>query len=319
MKYFLAVGLPFLILMILGPVVIKLLKKLNFGQQIRGDGPKSHLKKEGIPTMGGILILIAIVIVTLLLLDLNIYIIWTLIITVGMGLIGLIDDMIKIRTERSLGLKARYKITGQIILGLLAAYFVYQYTELSDIVLVPFLGQVAVGKWILLLVTFTVIGSANAVNLTDGLDGLAAGVTAVVASSFSVIAANLNLNQLSLFGLILTGACIGFIWFNSHPAQVFMGDVGSLALGGAVAALTIFSRTEIFLPIIGAVFVIETLSVMIQVVYFRLTGGKRVFNMTPIHHHYELEGLEENKIVIRFLILSILFACCGLFIFYISI
>jgi phospho-N-acetylmuramoyl-pentapeptide-transferase len=318
MKYFIAIGLPFIILMILGPIIIKFLKRFNFGQQIREDGPKSHLKKEGIPTMGGILIVLAILVTSFLLLDLNRNIIWALIITIGMGLIGFIDDYIKIRTKRSLGLKARFKILAQVSIGILAGYYIYYYFEVSEVIIVPFLGQVTIGKWILGLVALTVIGTANAVNLTDGLDGLAAGVTAVVASSFSVIASNLHLEQLSLFGLIVTGACIGFIWFNSHPAQVFMGDVGSLALGGAIASMAIFSRTELFLPIIGAVFVIETLSVMIQVVYFKLTGGKRVFNMTPIHHHYELEGLDESKIVVRFLILSILFASCGILIYYIS-
>ena len=322
MDYFLAVTVPFIIIMIFGPFLIRVLKKCNFGQQIRGQGPKSHQVKKGIPTMGGILIIFAILITSFLLLEINQYIIWTLIVTVGMGLIGFIDDMIKIQTQRSLGLKARYKITGQIILGFLLAYYVFIIK--GDTIVLPFLGQVSIGFWLIPLVVFTVIGTANAVNLTDGLDGLAAGVTAIVISSFYVIAYYNKLHyqpyepyeQLSLFGLIVAGACIGFIWYNTHPAQVFMGDVGSLALGGAISALAVFTGTEIFLLIIGGVFVIETVSVIIQVIYFKVTGGNRVFKMTPLHHHFELEGLEENKIVIRFLILSLLFAAIGLLIFY---
>jgi len=317
--YFLAVILPFVILMLLGPLLIKFLKKLNFGQQIRGQGPKSHLKKEGIPTMGGILIIFAILATSLILLEINNYILWSLFITMGMGFLGFIDDFIKIRKQKSLGLKARHKISGQLFLAVLLAFYVYLFTDLSSYIIIPFLGSVNIGRWIIPLIIITVTGTANAVNITDGLDGLAASITAVVCSSLALITSFLNMTELSLFSLIITGACIGFIWFNSHPAQVFMGDVGSLALGGAVASVAVFSGTQIFLLIIGAVYVMETLSVMVQVLYFKITGGKRVFKMTPIHHHYELEGLDESKIVARFLILSMVFAGLGLVIFYLSI
>ncbi len=316
MIYFLAITIPFLILMLFGPFLIKILKKLNFGQQIRGEGPESHYEKKGIPTMGGILIILAILITSLFLLTMNIYIKWALFVTIAMAVLGFFDDIIKIKNKRSLGLKARYKITGQIFIGLVFAYFIYLTPEIGDRIIVPFIGQVSIGRWIILLVILTVTGTANAVNITDGLDGLAAGVTVIVISSFSAIAHIYGFEQLGLFGLIVTGACIGFMWYNSYPAQVFMGDLGSLALGGAISVLAVITGTEFFLLIIGGIFVIETLSVMIQVIYFKLTGGNRVFKMTPLHHHFELDGLEENKIVIRFLILSLLFAAIGLLIFY---
>ncbi len=319
MNYFLAVSIPFLILMLFGPGLISILKRLNFGQQIRGAGPESHQQKRGIPTMGGVLIIIGIIITSLVLFDLTSYIILVLFVTTGMGLIGFLDDFIKIRTQSSLGLKARSKIAGQLFFGLILALYVYYYTDLGTGIIVPLTGKLYIlDFWIIPLIVLTVIGTANAVNLTDGLDGLAAGITAIVASALAVITSILGLYQLTLFGLSVTGACLGFIWFNSHPAQVFMGDVGSLALGGAVASIAILSRTELFLLIIGGVYVIETLSVMIQVLYFRLTGGKRVFRMTPLHHHYELGGLSESKVVARFMLLNIVFAILGLVSFYMS-
>ncbi|MFW6279138.1 MAG: phospho-N-acetylmuramoyl-pentapeptide-transferase [Bacillota bacterium] len=317
--YFMAVGLPFLILMILGPVLIKILKQLNYGQQVRGQGPKSHLKKEGIPTMGGILIILAILLSALIVLELNVNVIWVLFIILGMGLIGFWDDFIKIRTQKSLGLKARHKIVGQLLLSLLLALYIYYYSDTGSIVLLPFRGQISLGIWIIPFVMLTVTGTVNAVNITDGLDGLASGVTAVVSSALSVLLFVLNYQQLGLLGFVITGACIGFIWYNSHPAQVFMGDVGSLALGGALSAMAVLSGTEIYLLVLGLVFVIETVSVIIQVIYFRLTGGKRVFRMTPLHHHYELQGMQESKIVARFFILSMFFASLGILMFYMTI
>ncbi|MFW6035124.1 MAG: phospho-N-acetylmuramoyl-pentapeptide-transferase [Halothermotrichaceae bacterium] len=313
MIYFAAVGLPFLILMIFGPGLIKLLKVLSFGQQIRGAGPDSHQKKEGIPTMGGVLIILAIIITSLIVLDMTSYIVWALIVTIGMGLIGFLDDFIKIRTQNSLGLRAREKLIGQILFGLLLGFYVYYYSEVGTAVIIPVLGlEFDMGIWIIFFITFIVVGFANAVNLTDGLDGLASGVTAIVAVSLALLTSVMGYTQLTLFGLIVAGASLGFVWFNSHPAQVFMGDVGSLALGGALSSIVVLSRTELFLVIIGGVFVIETLSVMLQVLYFKLTGGKRIFKMTPIHHHYELKGLAEVKVVSRFLIISLIFALLGL-------
>lgn len=320
MQTFLAVGLPFLVLMLFGSLIIKVLNRFNFGQRVRGQGPETHLKKEGIPTMGGILILIGISITYFLVLEPTSDVLWALIITLGMGFIGFLDDFKKIRTDSTLGLRARGKILGQIIIGLMLALYVYNYSDLGTRILVPFNGQaIDLGAWIIPLIVLTVIGTANGVNLTDGLDGLAAGVTAVVTSAFAVITSALNMNNLTLFALSVTGACLGFIWFNSHPAQVFMGDVGSLSLGGAIAALAVLTRSELILLIIGGVYVIETISVIVQVIYFRITGGKRILRMAPLHHHYELAGLAESKIVTRFLIISIVFASLGLISFYMVI
>lgn len=318
MIYLTAVFLPFIILVIFGPGLIKGLQYLNFGQQIRGEGPSSHLKKKGIPTMGGVLIVFAIVISSFIFLDLNTDVIWALITTLGMGIIGFLDDIIKIRSKRSLGLKAREKLIGQIIVGLLLAIYVTFYSNIGKSILIPFTGwTIEPGYWLIPFVIFIVVGFTNAVNLTDGLDGLASGVTFIVGTALAVLTSAMGYEQLSIYGLIVSGACLGFIWFNSHPAQVIMGDVGSLALGGAVSALAVLSGTEFFLVIIGGVYVAEALSVMIQVSYFKITKGKRIFRMTPIHHHYELAGLAESKIVSRFWITSIILAIIGLFCFYI--
>lgn len=318
MEYFAAVSIPFLILMITGPWLIKYLKKINFGQQIREEGPQSHLEKKGIPTMGGILIILGIIIATIFL-EVNLNVTWAIITTIGMGVVGFFDDYIKIKTQKSLGLKARTKIIGQFLFGILLALYVYNNPNIGTEIIVPIIGNnIDLGLMIIPLVVFTTVGTANAVNLTDGLDGLAAGVTAVVTSSYTIITSALYLEQLSLFSLSITGACLGFVWFNSHPAQVFMGDVGSLALGGAVASLAVISRTELFLVIIGGVYVIETISVMIQVTYFKITGGDRIFKMTPLHHHFELKGWDESKVVFRFLLISIIFAVFGLYSFYLT-
>lgn len=318
MKIFLAAILPFLILILFGSGMIKGLKYLNFGQQIRGEGPSSHFKKKGIPTMGGVLILLAVVISFFILQDPESNAVWALITTLGLGLVGFIDDIISIRSKRSLGLKARQKLLGQVLTGLLLAIYVSFFSELGTGIIVPLTGRIIeLGYWIIPFIVFIVVGFSNAVNLTDGLDGLASGVTMIVATAFAVLTSALGFNELALFGLIIGSACLGFTWFNSNPAQVFMGDVGSLALGGAVASMAVLSRTELFLIIIGGVYVLETLSVMIQVVYFKITKGKRVFRMTPIHHHYELSGMPEGKIVSRFWISSIILAVLGLASFYI--
>ncbi|NLM96304.1 MAG: phospho-N-acetylmuramoyl-pentapeptide-transferase [Halanaerobiaceae bacterium] len=318
MKIFLAAILPFLILILFGSGMIKGLKYLNFGQQIRGEGPSSHFKKKGIPTMGGVLILLAVVISFFILQDPESNAVWALITTLGLGLVGFIDDIISIRSKRSLGLKARQKLLGQVLTGLLLAIYVSFFSELGTGIIVPLTGRIIeLGYWIIPFIVFIVVGFSNAVNLTDGLDGLASGVTMIVATAFAVLTSALGFNELALFGLIIGSACLGFTWFNSNPAQVFMGDVGSLALGGAVASMAVLSRTELFLIIIGGVYVLETLSVMIQVVYFKITQGKWVFSMTPIHHHYELSGMPEGKIVSRFWISSIILAVLGLASFYI--
>ncbi len=316
MEQVLAVVIPFVIIMLTGQPAIKFLKKLNFGQQIRAEGPESHQTKAGIPTMGGLIILFGVIISVLFLLNLNQNILLLLIITLGMGLIGFLDDFLKIRLQRSMGLSAKEKLSGQLLLGiLLATVTLVKYNSYQ--ILIPFQGVININPVLFfLMIVFTVVGTANAVNLTDGLDGLAGGVTAITAGSFALLTALLGFIELSDFSLILAGSCLGFVWYNSHPAQVFMGDVGSLALGGALATISVISGTEVFLFLIGGVFVIETISVMIQVSYFRLTGGKRVFRMTPIHHHYELKGMQESKVVARFLLISLIFSAIGLAGFY---
>lgn len=268
--------------------------------------------------MGGILIVLAILISSFVFLDLSTEVIWALITTLAMGLIGFLDDIIKIRSKRSLGLKAREKLIGQITVGLLLALYVVFYSNIGKEILFPFTGWLINPGYLLIpFIVFIVVGFTNAVNLTDGLDGLAAGVTLIVCTALAVLCSALGYKQLAIYALIVSGACLGFVWFNSHPAQVFMGDVGSLALGGAVSALAVLSGTEFFLVIIGGIYVAEALSVMIQVGYFRLTGGKRIFRMTPLHHHYELTGLEEAQIVSRFWITSIILAILGLFSYFI--
>jgi len=316
MNYFAAISIPFFLILFGGNSMINFLKKINFGQQIRKEGPQSHLQKEGIPTMGGILILIGII-SSIILLEINYNLIIALVTTLGMGLIGFLDDYLKIKKGRSLGLTALAKIIGQFGFGLLISLYVYFSTEISNSLLIPFTGDsLELGILIIPLIIFTVVGTANAVNLTDGLDGLASSITAVVAASYAFIVYGLYFEQLTLFSLSIVGACLGFIWYNSHPAEVFMGDIGSLGLGGAIAALAVLTRTELFLLIIGGVYVIETISVILQVLYFKATNGKRIFKMTPIHHHFELKGWEEPKVVFRFLLIGIIFSIVGLYSFY---
>lgn len=315
MNYIIAYICPLLLIIISGDLVINYLKKINFGQQIREVGPKSHLQKSGIPTMGGLLIIAVFLLIALLLLELNFAIITILLTTFVMALTGFLDDFLKIKLKRSLGLKAWQKLFLQAIAAVLtAAVSIFILKEQS--LMIPVIGSYqlkAIIKFILAVIV--VIGSSNAVNLTDGLDGLAAGVTTVVCLAFAVLFYLLKLPNYSLLMLIMAGSCTAFLWFNSKPASIFMGDVGSLAIGGFLGSAAVLTGTEIYLLLLGGIYVIETLSVIIQVSYFKLTAGKRVFKMTPIHHHFELKGLAENKIVFRFIISSILLAAFSLLIF----
>lgn len=316
MNYIIAYICPLLLIIISGDLVINYLKKINFGQQIREVGPKSHLQKSGIPTMGGLLIIAVFLLIAILLLELNFAIITILLTTFVMALTGFLDDFLKIKLKRSLGLKAWQKLFLQAIAAVLtAAVSIFILKEQS--LIIPVIGSSYQLKAIIkfILAVIVVIGSSNAVNLTDGLDGLAAGVTTVVCLAFAVLFYLLKLPNYSLLMLIMAGSCTAFLWFNSKPASIFMGDVGSLAIGGFLGSAAVLTGTEIYLLLLGGIYVIETLSVIIQVSYFKLTAGKRVFKMTPIHHHFELKGLAENKIVFRFIISSILLAAFSLFIF----
>ncbi|MEW6228163.1 MAG: phospho-N-acetylmuramoyl-pentapeptide-transferase [Bacillota bacterium] len=297
----------------MAPASIRILRRMKFGQSVRADGPAAHQKKAGTPTMGGIMILIAVLVGTFLFSERATDAAWALFITLGFGAIGLADDFIIVVARRPLGLRARHKIVAQVILAGLLGLFAITEPHLGSSVEIPFLHrQVDLGLGYVVFAVLVMISASNGVNLTDGLDGLAAGTVALAAFTYSVIAASLGASDLATFAAALAGSCVGFSWFNSHPAQVIMGDTGSLALGAALGTLAILTKTELLLLLIGGVFVIETLSVMIQVTYFRLTRGRRIFKMSPLHHHFELSGWQEPKVVTRFWILGLVFSVLGL-------
>ena len=304
--------ISFIIPVITLPFFIKYLKKHNMGQKIRQEGPDLHQYKMGTPTMGGIMVILTLITIILLLVPYNKYVLWSLIITVGFGLIGLVDDLIKHFKKRSLGLLTMQKLLLQIALALIVAYGIQQNTDLSTEIYIPFLkNSIELGFMFVPFVVLVMISSVNAVNLTDGLDGLAAGLIIISMVSFALIAYAQNILPMSIFSLIVAFISLGFLVYNFFPAQIFLGDVGSLALGGALASVAIFTRTESFLLIIGGVFVLETLSVIFQVISVKLRG-KIIFKMSPIHHHFELCGWKEPKIIIRFWISGIILALIGL-------
>jgi len=305
----------FFMSLLLGPGIISWLRHLKFGQSIRQEGPQSHLQKAGIPTMGGVIILSALTATILIFVGDNSQALLCLGVTLGYGLIGFIDDFIIVVKKRSLGLNARQKLLGQIIIGGLLGFFVWLNPSFNREILLPFTKfSLDLGYLYIPFVILVMIGTSNAVNLTDGLDGLAAGTTAIALLAYLFITLSLGNFGLAAFTAALLGACLGFLWFNCHPAQVFMGDTGSLALGGSLASIAVLTGTEVFLLVIGGIFVIETLSVIIQVISFKLTG-KRVFRMSPIHHHFELTGWKETKVVGRFYLLATTFAILGLLLF----
>jgi len=304
--------ISFLIPVITLPFFINYLKKYNMGQRIRQEGPDLHLHKMGTPTMGGVIIILTLIIIVLLVVPYNKYILWSLIITVGFGLIGLTDDLIKYLKKRSLGLLTMQKLLLQIALALVIAYCVQQNTDLGTQIYIPFLKKsIELGVMFVPFVVLVMVSSVNAVNLTDGLDGLAAGLVIISMFSFALIAYMQNIEPIGIFSLIAAFTSLGFLVYNFFPAQIFLGDVGSLALGGALVSVAIFTRTELFLLIIGGVFAIETLSVILQVVSVKLRG-KIIFKMSPIHHHFELCGWKEPKIIVRFWIAGLILGFIGL-------
>lgn len=303
--------ISFLIVIITGPIIIPILEKLKMGQSIRNDGPKTHFKKSGTPTMGGIIMVLAIFFSVLLTARWKKEMLVILASILGFGLIGLIDDLIKVVLKRSLGLRATQKLIGQFALAALIAYYVYQSPIPGSKILVPFTSRfldlgVLFIPFTMLFIVFTV----NSVNLTDGLDGLASGVTMIVMAFLSLIALAVGQTEIAIISAAVTGACLGFLRFNSHPAQIFMGDTGSMALGGAVASVVVLLGLPLLLPVIGGIYVAEALSVIIQVISFRLTG-KRVFLMSPLHHHYEMKGWDETKVVVVFWIVTIVLVLVG--------
>ncbi|HSW69253.1 MAG TPA: phospho-N-acetylmuramoyl-pentapeptide-transferase [Gammaproteobacteria bacterium] len=314
-----------------GPIMIRWLSHYHLGQVIRNDGPQSHLAKAGTPTMGGALVLIAITLSTLLWGDLTNRYVWlVLLVTIGFGIIGWIDDYLKLFLKHSRGLPARYKYLFQSILGLSAACYLYfTATSPADTALVvPFFKDMLVplGFSFIVFAYFVIVGSSNAVNLTDGLDGLAILPAVMVAAALGVFAyASGNINfakylaipyvpgagEIIVFCGALVGAGLGFLWFNTYPAQVFMGDVGALSLGAALGLIAVIVRQELVLLVMGGIFVLETVSVILQVASFKLTG-KRIFRMAPIHHHFELKGWPEPRVIVRFWIISFVLVLCGL-------
>jgi phospho-N-acetylmuramoyl-pentapeptide-transferase len=303
-----------LIGIILGPVIIPILKILKFGQNVRDDGPRSHLKKTGTPTMGGIIIILSLMITTLLINKgfRGFYAI-AMITTLGYGLIGLLDDSIKIIKERSLGLRAYQKIIGQLIFAVALALYAYNNPLIGSRLLIPFTQKyIDLGIWYVPLTSiFVIVGTVNSVNLTDGLDGLCSTVTMIVSLFFVFVCYGLNLDDMAVFAAAIAGACLGFLRYNSYPAKVFMGDTGSLALGGAVASLAVLSGLSLYLPIVGLIYVLEAVSDILQVASFKLTG-KRIFKMAPLHHHFELSGWHETKVVSVFGIVTVLLCLVGL-------
>lgn len=301
MSYLLPVIIAFAISVVLCPIMIPFLKRLKFGQYVRDDGPQSHLKKAGTPTMGGLIILSSIVLTALFFVKDYPEIIPVLFMTLGFGVIGFLDDYIKVVMKRSLGLKAWQKMLGQILVTGIFSFYVLKYTDVGTGVILPFTGG-AVLELGMLFVPFlfvTVLGTVNGANFTDGLDGLATSVTILIAVFFAVVCIRQD-NQSGIMACTVAGALLGFLLFNVYPARVFMGDTGSLALGGFVSGIAIVTRMPIFILLVAFIYLAEVMSVILQVGFFKLTGGKRIFKMAPIHHHFELCGWEETRVVAVF-------------------
>lgn len=305
----LAIIIAFAISALLCPVIIPFLHRLKFGQQVRDDGPQTHLKKQGTPTMGGLIILSSIIITSVFYIPRYPKIIPVLFVTVGFGIIGFLDDYIKIVMKRSEGLNPIQKLIGQIVITGIFAWYLLKSGEVGTDMLIPFTGGFDNGYFLDLGIFFLpalfliVLGTDNGVNFTDGLDGLCTSVTILVATFFTIVAIGENSGISPITGAVV-GSLLGFLLFNVYPAKVFMGDTGSLALGGFVAASAYMMRMPIFIAIVGMIYLVEVLSVIIQVTYFKKTGGKRIFKMAPIHHHFELCGWSETRVVAVFSIIT---------------
>ena len=307
----LAIIIAFAVSALLCPVIIPFLHKLKFGQQVRDDGPQSHLKKQGTPTMGGLIILSSIIITSVFYIPSYQRIIPVLFMTVGFGIIGFLDDYIKIIMKRSEGLNPIQKLIGQFIITGIFAWYLLHSGEVGIDMLIPFTGGFENGKFLSLGILFVpalffiTLGTDNGVNFTDGLDGLCTSVTILVATFLTIVTIGENMGISPITGAVV-GSLLGFLLFNVYPAKVFMGDTGSLALGGFVASAAYMMRLPLFIPIIGLIYLVEVLSVIIQVTYFKKTGGKRIFKMAPIHHHFELCGWSETRVVAVFSIVTAL-------------
>ncbi len=312
-KILMAGAISAVVVLILAPICIPILHKLKFGQSIREEGPKSHQKKSGTPTMGGIFLIAGIVAATLIVAEWNAEIFLALFILLGHFILGFVDDYIKVVRKHNQGLLARYKLLGQIFIVVVTVFVASELLiDFSPTIWLPIVDlTIDAGKLYLPFMLIVMVGASNAVNLTDGLDGLASGCMAIAASCYAVICILTGHEELAIFCAATVGACVGFLKFNFHPAKVFMGDTGSLALGGAFAAVGILTHTEVLLAIVGFVFVCEALSVILQVISFQTTG-KRIFRMSPLHHHFELGGWSEIKVVFVFWSVGLIAGVVGL-------
>ncbi len=308
-----AVIVAIIISAILGPILIPVLRRLKFGQSIREDGPQKHLQKAGTPTMGGVMIILALSVTALQLANKTPTLFLLALVTIGYGLIGFTDDYIKVVMKRNLGLSVKQKLVAQITLATVFYWFLMQTNHDTAIYFPGTNFGVELGWLYFPFVVFIMIGSTNAVNLTDGLDGLLAGISSIVFTTYALVAIYLSQFDVAIFSASVVGACLGFLLYNAHPAKVFMGDTGSLALGGALVGIAILTKTELLLVIIGAIFVIEALSVILQVLFFKWKRV-RIFRMSPIHHHFELGGWSEWAVVISFWLFTLVTAFLGLYV-----
>lgn len=308
-----SVVISFAVSVVLIPVAIPFLRRLKVGQTVRDEGPESHLKKNGTPTMGGLVVLISVSVTSIFFVRDYPKIMPILFLTLGFGLIGFLDDYIKVVLKRSMGLHAWQKFLLQIVVTGVFVFYIRRYTELTLVMKVPFVRDLYLdfGWMNIPILFFIVIGTANGTNFTDGLDGLASSVTVLVATFFSVVAIGTG-SGIEPVTCAMAGALLGFLLFNVHPASVFMGDTGSLALGGFVAASAYMMQMPLFIVLAGFVYMVEVLSVIVQVTYFKITGGKRIFKMAPIHHHFELCGWSETRVVAIFSIVTALLSLAAL-------
>lgn len=314
LSVFMPVIISFLISVVFCPILIPFLRKLKFGQTEREEGPQSHLKKNGTPTMGGLVILASILLTSLIYIGKFTEILPVLFMTLGFGLIGFLDDYIKVVKKRSLGLTPLQKMALQFIVTGVFIYYYFKIAGLETSIKIPFVSGdgFVMPTWLFIIFVFIVVlGTVNGVNFTDGLDGLASGVTVIVATFFTIAALSLNPSMTPITGAVV-GSLLGFLLFNTYPARVFMGDTGSLALGGFVSSIALMLHMPLFIVIIGLIYLVEVLSVILQVGYFKLTHGKRIFKMAPIHHHFELCGYSETQVVAAFSIVTALLCLVGI-------
>lgn len=312
MDYALAFGLALVSTLVFGKIGIPLLQRLKAQQSIREDGPQAHLAKAGTPTMGGLFMMLALVITVCIVPPYSVTLWMLLFLTLGHGALGFSDDFIKAVKRRNLGLTAKQKLLGQAVLAVVFCYISIAYAALPTTLWIPLVDiTVDLGYAYYVLAFIIILGTTNAVNLTDGLDGLATGISAIAGAAFAVVGLLVGSLSVTFFGIVVSAVCLGFLYFNANPAKVFMGDTGSLALGGAFAGMAIATKTELLLIVIGFVFVVEALSVILQVASFK-TRGVRIFRMSPIHHHFELGGWSERKVVYVFWAVSLVMALLGI-------